>query len=142
MNLIFKTLLSAALAITCGACASLKTARVHVDYNKIAGAPVPSLYYTRLVGWHAVDTQRAWVDQLIVQTTSKRAYLLSLYGPCQDLDFSIVIGLTHFANRVSAGFDHVIVSKHSRCRIKTIQPINVKAMRAAQKLAVSLPSKT
>lgn len=141
MNPLCKLLVSTMVVLAFGACANAKTVRAKVDYNALAGAPVESMYYTRLVGWQSVDTERPWADQLIVQTTSKRAYLLSLFGPCQDLDFSVVIGLTHFAHRVSAGFDHVIVSKHSRCRIKTIQPIDVKAMRAAQKLAVTLPSK-
>lgn len=141
MNQLCKFLVAATVLFACGACASTKPARANVDYSKLAGEPVESMYYTRLIGWHAVDTRRPVADQLIVQTTTKRAYLLSLYGPCQDLDFSLVIGLTHFAHRVSAGFDHVIVSKHSRCRIKTIQPIDVKAMRAAQKLARTLPSK-
>lgn len=141
MNPIYKLVVAATVVLSCGACASTKPPRAYVDYSKLAGEPVPSMYYTRLVGWNAVDTGKSWVDQLIVQTTSKRAFLLSLYGPCQDLDYSVFIGLTHSAHRVSAGFDHVIVSKHSRCRIKTIQPIDVKDIRAAQKLAVALPSK-
>lgn len=141
MKALCKLIVTATIILACSACANTRSARARIDYSKLAGEPVPSLYYTRLIGWHAVDSKRPIADQLVVQTTTKRAYLLSLYGPCQDLDFALAIGLTHFAHRVSAGFDQVIVSKHSRCRIKTIQPIDVKAMRAAQKLAMTLPSK-
>ena len=116
--------------------------RAKVDYNALAGASVNSVMFTRLMGWHAVDaTSRAsGPTQIIVQTGMKNAYLLTLYSPCQDLDFSIKIALTSSGHQLSAGFDKVLVPGHESCRIKTIQPIDVKAMRAAEK-AVRLGNK-
>ena len=113
-----------------------------VDYNALAGASVNSVLFTRLMGWHAVDatSRAAGTTQLIVQTGMKKAYLLTLYSPCRDLDFSIQIALTSSGHQLSAGFDKVLIPGHESCRIKTIQPIDVKAMRAAEK-AVRLANK-
>ena len=65
----------------------------------------------------------------------KNAYLLTLYSPCRDLDYSVEIALTSSGHQLSAGFDKVLVPGHESCRIKTIQPIDVKAMRVAEKAA-------
>ncbi len=108
-----------------------------VDYNALAGASVNSVLFTRLMGWHSVDAtyRAAGPTQLVVQTGMKNAYLLTLYSPCRDLDFSIQIALTSSGHQLSAGFDKVLIPGHESCRIKTIQPIDVKAMRAAEKAA-------
>ncbi len=115
-----------------------------VDYAALAGAPLRSVQFTRLTGWHDVEAKPSGLgpSQLIVQIGMKRALLLTLYAPCRDLDFSVEIGVTSFGHQLSAGFDKVLVQgQHlsgppaSSCRIKTIQAIDVKAMRAAEKAA-------
>jgi hypothetical protein len=107
-----------------------------VDYNALAGKAVSSAFFSSLMGWQEVKPKNnAWPSQLIVQTSPRRALLLTLFGPCQDLDFSIAIGISSSNQRISAGFDKVLLPHLPPCRIKTIQPIDVKAMRAAQKQA-------
>ena len=128
-------LVASCIFMICGGTAA--AARAKVDYNALAGASVNSVMFTRLMGWHAVDaTSRApGPTQIIVQTGMKNAYLLTLYSPCRDLDYSIEIALTSSGHQLSAGFDKVLIPGHESCRIKTIQPINVKAMRVAEKAA-------
>ena len=118
-----------------GQTAAAKAAKV--DYNALAGESVNTVFFSSLMGWHAVDATATGLGptQIVVQTGIKKAYLLTLYAPCRDLDFSVQIALTSSGHQLSAGFDKILIPNRQSCRIKTIQPINVKAMRAAEKAA-------
>jgi hypothetical protein len=132
------TTLAALLVITRSAAAVAPNVEPgKVNYAALAGEPISTVQFTRLMAWHDVDTSPSDLGptQLIVQTGVTRALLLTLYSPCRDLDFSIEIGLTSFGHQLSAGFDKVLVPGHQSCRIKTIQALDVKAMRAAEKAA-------
>ena len=129
-----------ALAASCilmvfGRTAAAKAAQV--DYNALAGASVNTVFFSSLMGWHAVDATATALGptQIIVQTGIKKAYVLTLYAPCRDLDFSVQIRLTSSGRQLSAGFDKILIPHRQSCRIRTIQPIEVKAMRAAEKAA-------
>lgn len=109
----------------------------NVDYNALAGPSVNTVFFSSLMGWHAVDATATALGptQIIVQTGIKKAYLLTLYAPCRDLDFSVQIALTSSGRQLSAGFDKILIPNRQSCRIRTIQQIEVKAMRAAEKAA-------
>ncbi|GEM_PF-5591459 len=106
-----------------------------VDYNALAGESVSTVFFSSLSGWQAVDSTATGYGptQIIVRTGVSKAYLLTLYAPCRDLDFSVQIAVTSSGHQLSAGFDKILIPRHESCRIKTIQPIDFKAMRAAEK---------
>ena len=106
-----------------------------VDYNALAGKSVNTVFFSSLSGWQAVDATATGYGptQIIVHTGVSKAYLLTLYAPCRDLDFSVQIAVTSSGHQLSAGFDKILIPRHESCRIKTIQPLDYKAMRAAEK---------
>ena len=74
-------------------------------YQANAGAPVKSFsFFGSINGWTPLGD-----EAIAVWTKPSEAYLLGLYGPCRDLPFSQVISVTSQMNRVSAGFDKVMV---------------------------------
>ncbi|MET0892995.1 MAG: DUF6491 family protein [Pseudoxanthomonas sp.] len=104
-------------------------------YKAHAGEPVRDFqYFGQINGWTPIGD-----SALTVWTRPSQAYLLELYGPCQDLDYAPAIGVSSFGGRVSARFDSVQVlgggtsSIRIACRIETIRPLDVKALKQAQK---------
>jgi hypothetical protein len=101
-------------------------------YRAHAGAPVPSFrYFGRLDGWESFGDRT-----LAVWAHPGEAYLLDLDAPCNGLDFAIAIGLTSHTGMVSARFDDVLVRQSGPripCRIQTIRPLDVAAIRAAER---------
>ena len=129
-------LLSTALA----ACASAP-ARREADlaqqalYRSHAGAPVRSFhFFGRIDSWTPLGDR-----SVVVWTRPTEAWLLDLYGPCNGLDYTPVIGLTSMSGTVSARFDKVLVRDPGAinlpCNISTIRPIDVTALKAAQREA-------
>lgn len=102
-------------------------------YRHHAGEPVNGFqYYGRFSSWTPLGDSAVaiWVGPA-------RAWLLDLYGPCNDLDFAHAISLTSSGSRVNARFDSVKVIGRGLpsipCRIKEIRPVDVKALRAEEK---------
>lgn len=126
--------------IACGlaACATtgkLSTAERLSLYRSHAAEPVNSFqYFGSLNGWTELGD-----SALAVWTRPGQAYLLELGGPCMDLDFAPAISVTSLMGRVSTGFDKVIVhgggdsGMRMPCRIQSIRPLDVKALRANEK---------
>jgi len=139
----FLPTLAAALALAgCASTASLRDADQLTLYNANAGAPVSSFrYFGSLNGWTALGD-----SALVVWTRASQAYLLDLYGPCSRLEFVPAIGLTEHFNQVSARFDDVLLldrtGPHIPCRIETIRPLDVKAIRSAERAARAQASGT
>jgi hypothetical protein len=131
--------LAALLFFTHAAGATLPASQRVVDYAALAGPAVSSARFTRLLGWHDVPQSATSLGpmQLIVQSDLKRAVLITFFSPCYALDFNVQIGISSFGRQISAGFDKVLLPHHESCRIKTLQPLDVKAMRAAEKAARS-----
>lgn len=103
-------------------------------YRANAGDPVRDFqYFGSLNGWTPLGD-----SALVVWTRPTEAYLLELSGPCNDLDFATAIGVTNHMGRVSARFDDVRIfgggsaGMRIPCRIQTIRPLDVKAVKAAQ----------
>ena len=124
---------------TLSACSSLPNqteAERLALYRSHAGDPVPSFqYFGTLNGWTPLSD-----SALTVWTRPSQAYLLELSGPCQDLESTIAISVTNTMGRVYSRFDDVIVrggggvsGARFPCRILTIRPLDVKALKATQK---------
>ncbi|WP_313399398.1 DUF6491 family protein [Stenotrophomonas sp.] len=132
-----KMLVAAMLAATLAGCAT--TGKLSSDerlqlYRSHAGAPVNSFkYFGSLNGWTELGD-----SALAVWTRPSEAWLLNLGGPCMDLSYAPAITVTNMMGQVSARFDRVIVHgsgpmAHVPCRIESIQPLDVKALRASEK---------
>ncbi len=133
----FRNVLAAMLVATLGlsACASggLRDTEKLELYRANAGEEVGSFnFFGRINGWTPLGD-----SALVVWTRPNEAWLLELFGPCQELEYTQAIGLTSSANRVYSRFDKVLVrSPHSTsmpCNIQTIRPLDVKAVRASEK---------
>ena len=125
------------LTLALGACSTtrLTEAETLALYQDHAGEPVNSFQYSgHINGWIPIGD-----EALAVWTKPNQAYLLELYGPCQDLDYAPAISLSNLMSRVSARFDNVYVhgggasSIRLPCRIETIRPLDVKGLKQAQK---------
>ena len=102
-------------------------------YRSHAGAPVQSFqFFGHLDSWTPLGD-----SAVVVWTRPNQAWLLDLYGPCNGLDFTVAIGLTSSAGRVSARFDKVLVRDVGRielpCTIAGIRPVDVPAVKAAER---------
>lgn len=133
-----KTCLTAmAMAAALAACATgtglSDTDRLAL-YRAHAGEPVKDFqYFNSLNGWTELGD-----SALAVWTKPSEAYLLELSGSCLDLSYSPAISISNQFGRVAARFDSVRVigagpGPHIPCRIQTIRPLDVKAIRASEK---------
>ena len=136
-----KTLLaipSLLLAMAATACASTGMGQSEklATYRAHAGEPVSSFrYFGSINGWTPLGDRA-----IAVWTRPSEAWLLELSGPCPDIQSAPMITVTHQFNRVSARFDEVVpqggaATMRIPCRIDTIRPLDVKAIRQAEKTA-------
>jgi len=98
-----------------------------------AGEPVRSFHhFGTLHSWSPVDD-----SSIVVHTRPRTAYLLTLSGSCPGLQYARAISLGDQSGTVHAGFDNVTVLDRNAidipCRIEQIQPIDVDAVREAEK---------
>lgn len=132
----FKKLsLPLAFVLALGACATnLSPAERQSLYVSHAGAPVNDFRYINSVSWTPLGD-----EALAVWTKPNEAWLLDLFGPCQDLDTAPAISISNMMGRVSARFDKVYVvgggapGFRMPCQIQQIRPLDVKALKAAEK---------
>ncbi|WP_058835057.1 DUF6491 family protein [Luteimonas abyssi] len=102
-------------------------------YRAHAGEPVSSF---RLLG-----TPTQWValgsGAVAVWPRQSEAFLLTFSGPCPDIEFAQAISLTSTQGRVHARFDRVMALNRQSiqipCHIAEIQPLDVAALRAAER---------
>ena len=127
----------ALLAATLSACATtgMSDSDKLALYRSHAGAPVNSFhYFGQINGWTSLGD-----SAIAVWTRPNQAWLLDLAGRCPDIEYTPVIGVTSQFNRVSAKFDKVIArnrgSMEIPCQISEIRPLDVKAIRGAEKTA-------
>jgi hypothetical protein len=69
---------------------------------------------------------------LLLYESMSRAYLLEIEDFCPELTSALAIGINNKSSRLTAKFDSVLV-RGRQCRILEIRPVDVKAMKAAQK---------
>ncbi len=135
MKTIRTSFLLLALGVVLGGCATNLSGPEKLSlYQAHAGEPVNDFRYVSSISWTPLGD-----EALAVWTRPDEAWLLSLTGRCVDLDYAPAISLSNMFGRVSAKFDSVRVlggaSAHFRipCRIDTIRPLDVKALKAAEK---------
>ncbi len=140
--------LLAALAVSgCATNAGLRDDERLTLYRTHAGEPVDSIQYTGSYnGWTPLSD-----GVFALWTRPSQAWLVELYSPCSGIDYADTIGFRDANGRLSARFDHVYVGSHGlipiSCTIKEIRPLDVKAIRIAEKDArakrqVEAPSST
>lgn len=130
---VFAAMLVATMGLSACASGGLRDAEKLSLYRANAGESVGSFnFFGRINGWTPLGD-----SALAVWTRPNEAWLLELHGPCQDLEYTQAIGLTSSGSRVYAGFDKVLVRSSNPinipCSIRTIQPLDVKALRASEK---------
>ncbi len=130
------------LCLALGACATtgLTTDQRRALYESHAGAPVGYFqYFGSINGWTPLGD-----SAIAVWTKPAQAYLLDLAGPCPDIEYTPVITVTNENGRVYRNFDKVIARGRSTfeipCPIKVIRPLDVKAIRSAEKTARDTPA--
>ena len=141
----FTALASLLLAVSASACAStgMSDSDKLATYRAHAGEPVSSFrYFGSINGWTSLGD-----EAIAVWTRPSEAWLLELTGPCPDIEYAPMIGVTSQSNRVSAKFDKVIAqgggaTMQFPCRIETIRPLDVKAIRQAEKTARDQPDES
>ncbi len=100
------------------------TQRRHLDeYTPYLEAPVDEFRFWSLYQWQLVGPRK-----VVVWSTLKDAYLITVHAPCARLEWARNIGLTsQQLHRVSARFDFVTVGRE-RCQIEQIRPIDLARM--------------
>ncbi len=131
--LFMSSLLVALSAAGCASNGALRDADRLALYRANAGEPVDSIQYSGSYnGWSPLGdgTMALW-------TRPSQAWLVEVYEPCADLDYATTIGIRSIGGRLSARFDRIHVSNNGliplECTIKEIRPLDVKAIRAAEK---------
>lgn len=100
-------------------------------YEAHAGAPVNQIRYLDPIGWDRIDD-----EHVVLQMRPNESWLLRLSGPClQWTTGSPFIGLSTFSGMTLSRFDKVVAPGSSQlsCLIQEIRPLDVKALRAAEK---------
>jgi hypothetical protein len=106
--------------------------RTPTDYAAYAGEPVKEIKFTQLYNWQRVNDRH-----LVVWTKPSTAYLLSLRHDCDALSGRVTIeigGVDGIRGRLQAGMGDVIVGQ-LRCRVDTIQPLDLARMKADREAA-------
>lgn len=119
--------LPAALAMvgcttTGSATATEREAASLARYAEAAGDPVDSFRFFRLDGYTVLGE-----NALAVWTGPRQAWLLTVDEPCSELRWSSALSMTSFSNRVYTRSDSV-----QGCRIRTIRPVDVAALRESE----------
>ncbi len=99
--------------------------------------PVSSVTAFKYHGWNSLDK-----EHLIVSTTFKKSYLLALYGPCNDLNFTNRIAIHTQGMTLQAKFDSIYIpnSPEYKCSIKSIYPLNEEQVKQLRELRVEKES--
>jgi hypothetical protein len=132
MNLKWTLLLIAAVASNAGAQdrASERMSKMEQRYafvTRFAGEPKSSVAFAR-----SYDFEPLGRHTVLLYESMNRAYLVEIEDFCPDLPTAMAIGVENQTSRLSAKFDALRIGGRS-CQILEIRPVDVKAMKAAQK---------
>jgi len=94
-----------------------------------AGAPVGSVVYHGTYSWEALGDH-----SLLLWETPQRAYYVDVQPICNDLPWEMNIVVDFRNMTLDSKFDNIVV-RGRRCRIYEIRPVDVKGLRAAERLA-------
>jgi hypothetical protein len=132
MRLKWMLLLVAAIATTAGA-QDRKTERLtkmeqRLEFvTRFASEPKSSVPFAR-----SYDFEPLGRHTLLLYESMNRAYLVEIEDFCPDLPTAMAIGVENKTSTLNAKFDALRIGGRS-CRILQIRPVDVKAMKAAQK---------
>lgn len=132
--------LAVTLLTACAACAtssslaSNSAAERSLKYTDYALAPVERFNAFTLHSWLAVSDH-----ELVVWTTFREAYLLTVWPMCMELPFAQRIAIRRSMGSVTK-FDQVLVGR-DRCPIERIQPLDLKRMDADRAAMRATPPK-
>lgn len=101
------------------------------DWLSYTEEPVDGFPRHRINGWNPISR-----TQLVVWTGVNDAYLLTVWSNCVDLQQARRIGVSSTGSRVTR-FDKVLVGR-DQCPISEIRPIDVRQMKADEKVARDL----
>ncbi len=101
----------------------------HEFVIRFASAPKSSVPFAR-----SYDFEPLGRHNLLLYESMNRAYLVEIEDFCPDLPTAMAIGVDNKTSSLSAKFDALRIGGRS-CRILEIRPVDVKAMKAAQKAA-------
>lgn len=139
MKTVHTLILSATALLMLGACATTPqeaSADKLARYQSFAGEPVRSIPYNAS-GSRNFDI----IDEthMVMEVRPKEGYLFSLSGPCLRDKGAPVLSISSQLGQVSTGFDRVssLSQPGMTCLIREIRPIDLKALREAEKAAVS-----
>ena len=101
----------------------------HEFVIRFASAPKSSVPFAR-----SYDFEPLGRHNLLLYESMNRAYLVEIEDFCPDLPTAMAIGVDNKTSSLSAKFDALRIGGRG-CRILEIRPVDVKAMKAAQKAA-------
>lgn len=136
MKRISTALFAVSMTLLVSGCASgggMRDADKLALFQAHAGAPLKNIPYTSSpIGWESVDD-----EHLLLTMTPRKAYLMTLSGPCLDYDAgSSALVLSSQVGRVSAKFDRVTIGDPQfSCRIEEIREVDMVSMRKAREAA-------
>lgn len=93
-------------------------------YLQFAGAPIDEFPFWSLYQWELVGP-----DKIVVWSTVKNAYLLTVAQPCSKLEWARAIGVTSNQRHVVGRTFDFVIADGERCKIEQIRPIDIAAMR-------------
>lgn len=101
-----------------------ETQQKHLDeYAPYLMAPVDEFRFWSLYKWQLVGP-----DKVVVWSTIKEAYLLTVEEPCTQLQWTKNIGVTSQASHKVLRRMDAVIAGNDRCRIVQIQPIDYARM--------------
>lgn len=92
-----------------------------------AGEPQSSVRFSRFYDFEPLGT-----DTLLLYESLNRAYLVKIEDFCPDMPTAFKLGVDNSSSSLNVRLDAIVV-RGNRCRIVDIRPVDVKAMKAAQK---------
>lgn len=97
-------------------------------YLAYAGEPVDRATAFQLYGWEPVDR-----NKLVLWTDAGNAFLVTVWDTCPNLQFANQLRVVTKLDNSLSRFDEVRVDR-SICPFKEIRPIDVKRMKANEKM--------
>lgn len=102
-------------------------------FQHYAASPQDSMHYFRTDGFQYLGKNAKGEDAVALWTGVNQVYLLTLQSPCINLGYAGGLTLTSTSGNVNARMDSVRYGGNRECRIQTIQKVDYKALRAAEK---------
>lgn len=127
-----RLLIAAIATLSVAACSSVPYAQRisarQAAYTAAARDPVRSFRFFELYSWEPLGDSK-----LAIYTKPSEAYLVSVMGPCPDLEFTNAIGLTSNLNEVQVRFDKVLTGRRDfPCTIGEIRPVDLARLKSVE----------